>query len=619
MSSRYDSVEFNTIKYMGTSGGLGCPDSDARHSYYGISGLPTLVWQGTIYNVGAGTDVISGEPYDAIVQSLLPSATPVELAITDYSLDMLSPYVDIEVELDDDIADISGTYIRVFLVEDNLYYSGSYYHDVLRDMLPQTALTIDTAGQTQSLHLPFSWDPQGQGWMAANMRIVAMVQRDSDKLVLQSCNSVPAGDYAFRYYSLGDRVVVDSGAHQFDDFALFNVGDAADTYDLTLDMTDLPGGWNAWISDGVGSYTSLQVTLAPGERAIYNVVVETGGTGYGGVDLVIHSQGNRTDDRSLSYSVITADTEILLVDDDGAEDYETQYFAPAIAATGHSYAIWDRGSAAVSGTVLANFDAVVWNVGWAFPSLDADDRDALGAYLDGGGNLFMSGQDIGWDLNDQGGAAYAWYRTYLHANYINDDTNDYTLEGVAGDPVSDGISLVISGGDGANNQDYPSDIDPYGSGASTIFTYDASRNAAIKADTGVHKVVYFAFGYEAINNATDRNLVMERVLDWLLPGSTGAGGLPSPQLVLRRNVPNPFNPKTEIEYRLDRESEVRLEIFDLAGRLVRVLDSGLRPAGPHRAVWDGTDENGHPLSSGVYFYRLNRGEESLTRKMTMLK
>ena len=62
MSDKYDSNEFDTINYMATSGGLGTADSDARHSYYGISGLPTLVWQGTQYMVGAGTDVIDGAP-----------------------------------------------------------------------------------------------------------------------------------------------------------------------------------------------------------------------------------------------------------------------------------------------------------------------------------------------------------------------------------------------------------------------------------------------------------------------------------------------------------------------------------------------------------------------------
>ena len=163
----------------------------------------------------------------------------------------------------------------------------------------------------------------------------------------------------------------------------------------------------------------------------------------------------------------------------------------------------------------------------------------------------ISGQDIGWEMNDTGGAALAWYHTYLHANYIADDTNDMTLVGVAGDPIGDGLALTISGGDGANNQDYPDDIDPLGAGASVILTYNLNINAGIKADNGVHKVVYLAFGFEAINSPATRALLMQRIVDWMLPYAAGVDdqGLPG---VLRplANTPNPFNPRTQIDFQL---------------------------------------------------------------------
>ena len=216
--------------------------------------------------MGAGTDVIDGEPYDAIVRSLSPSASPVKMAITDFSFSPLGPYVTVEVELEDDIADITGHYIRVYVVEEDLLYGSTRYHDVLRDMLPQTALTINTVGQVQTETFNYTWDPQGQGWNSANMRVITMVQRDSDKLVLQSCNSLPLDDYAFKFYALGDRVVVDSDPHMFDEFALFNVGNLTDTYELIFDTTDLPADWNAWFETDSGPQPSVTVSLAPGQR-----------------------------------------------------------------------------------------------------------------------------------------------------------------------------------------------------------------------------------------------------------------------------------------------------------------------------------------------------------------
>jgi parallel beta-helix repeat protein len=87
------------------------------------------------------------------------------------------------------------------------------------------------------------------------------------------------------------------------------------------------------------------------------------------------------------------------------------------------------------------------------------------------------------------------------------------------------------------------------------------------------------------------------------------------------NYPNPFNPKTTIEYVVpDAGGAVRLAVYDLSGRLVRSLVDGEQPAGKHVAVWDGRDDRGRELGSGVYFYRLEIGGGYRTeRKMVLLK
>jgi hypothetical protein len=83
---------------------------------------------------------------------------------------------------------------------------------------------------------------------------------------------------------------------------------------------------------------------------------------------------------------------------------------------------------------------------------------------------------------------------------------------------------------------------------------------------------------------------------------------------LAQNYPNPFNPTTAIEFRLPVAAHVNLSIFDVTGRLVTTLADGTLDAGPHRVVWDGAG-----AGSGVYFYRLHAGEETVTRKLTVLK
>jgi hypothetical protein len=88
---------------------------------------------------------------------------------------------------------------------------------------------------------------------------------------------------------------------------------------------------------------------------------------------------------------------------------------------------------------------------------------------------------------------------------------------------------------------------------------------------------------------------------------------------LSQNHPNPFNPETEIGYGLSQASHVNLVVYDLLGRKVRTLVSEHQSAGSQSVIWDGRDEQGAQVASGVYFYRLKAGEFCAARKMIMLK
>lgn len=101
---------------------------------------------------------------------------------------------------------------------------------------------------------------------------------------------------------------------------------------------------------------------------------------------------------------------------------------------------------------------------------------------------------------------------------------------------------------------------------------------------------------------------------------TGAPGTPpAPVLALAPNWPNPFNPATTIPFALPRDARVRLAIYDAAGRLVRVLVEGERPAGSHTARWDGTDALGRAAGSGVYFARLTAAGEAAIRPLVLAR
>jgi flagellar hook assembly protein FlgD len=90
--------------------------------------------------------------------------------------------------------------------------------------------------------------------------------------------------------------------------------------------------------------------------------------------------------------------------------------------------------------------------------------------------------------------------------------------------------------------------------------------------------------------------------------------------ILHGNSPNPFNPVTLIQYELPAAGSVDLAVYGLSGRLVRTLVAGeLFVAGGQTTPWNGRDDDGRAVASGVYFYRLEVGGEVLTRRMVLLK
>ncbi len=120
-----------------------------------------------------------------------------------------------------------------------------------------------------------------------------------------------------------------------------------------------------------------------------------------------------------------------------------------------------------------------------------------------------------------------------------------------------------------------------------------------------------------LNDDVDLTLAHFTDLGWLetLPTSVTVG----PRVSTLTSYPNPFNPATTIHYELVTAQRLTLSVFDVSGRLVKTLESGMKEKGPHDARWNGVDENGTAVASGVYYLRLAGSAETLTRKIVLLK
>jgi len=118
------------------------------------------------------------------------------------------------------------------------------------------------------------------------------------------------------------------------------------------------------------------------------------------------------------------------------------------------------------------------------------------------------------------------------------------------------------------------------------------------------------------------NLMLPFFLDHPLGGSLSTGHnkvRPQRSFEIYQNYPNPFNPRTLIRFDLARAGAIELSIFNARGRRVRALVSGVMGPGHYEAVWDGRDDEGADLSSGVYLYRLRTGSDLELRKMLLTR
>ena len=96
------------------------------------------------------------------------------------------------------------------------------------------------------------------------------------------------------------------------------------------------------------------------------------------------------------------------------------------------------------------------------------------------------------------------------------------------------------------------------------------------------------------------------------------GAIPT-EVNLSQNYPNPFNPTTRIDYSVVSDGHVTLNVYDITGRLISTLVDGYVDSGYHSVMWNGSDDNGVKLSSGIYFYTLQGESSTMTRKMVYMK
>ena len=199
-------------------------------------------------------------------------------------------------------------------------------------------------------------------------------------------------------------------------------------------------------------------------------------------------------------------------------------------------------------------------------------------------------------------------------------------EGTVGQRLAKPFVVFVSDEDGAAIADVAVTFAVTAGGgtlSATVNTTNADGYArtwlTLGSELGTNTVTATVEGLESVTfTATGQASPLASMFDAFISGSGKLVALPdSPQLA--QNAPNPFNSQTVLAYFLPAAGPVRLDVFSLTGQRVAVLRHGQQQAGYHQLRWDGRDDEGRSVASGLYLYRLVTDETVLTRKLTLLR
>ncbi len=275
-----------------------------------------------------------------------------------------------------------------------------------------------------------------------------------------------------------------------------------------------------------GTTFGSAVVVASGTTSYVDAGIGAGQERYYKVTAVGSSQESAPSDVYGAVSDV-APSAVLIVDGNDRWNFQSgenpsganHDFATYAAAAmgGATFDTVDNGQVENGTVSLAGYGAVVWLLGeesTAQESFGTAEQNAVAAYLDAGGNLFVSGAEIGWDLVAQGSTAdQTFYETYLKAVYVADDAGTYDAEPFAGG-LFDGIGSISFSG-GLMDIGFPDRIDVNG-GSELALSYVGGGQFAGVSYSGAFRVVNMGFPFESVNDPVTRLSMMDRVLDFLI-------------------------------------------------------------------------------------------------------
>ncbi len=295
---------------------------------------------------------------------------------------------------------------------------------------------------------------------------------------------------------------------------LTNAGYQADSYAVSSSST-----WTAHVYDAsCTTPVATTATVQPGASVDLCVKVAVPASAANGdtsdTTITATSATDPSATATAKLTTIAVSVDTLVVDGDMGSPNVESYYEDALSANGVAYSYWDLSAdPTLPLSMLTTHKNVVWFTGNAYPGPITPYESELATFLDGGGRLFMSGQDI----LDQSAGTTPFVHNYLHVNWdgseAQNDKPTANVHGVPGNAVTDGIGSIPLD-HSVLNANYEDEVTPIAP-ATAAFTDDTSASDALSVTAGAYKVVFLAFPFEAYGTAADKADLMHRVLAYL--------------------------------------------------------------------------------------------------------
>ncbi len=374
------------------------------------------------------------------------------------------------------------------------------------------------------------------------------------------------------------------------------------------------------------SDTAVVFRLAPGAKGAFANFTLTITA-----DSAFHS-GDRIFSKTFQFQKMLGTPQVLLVDDDNGQSYQDVY-AHIFQRLNTPYRVWTKSIGSPSAGTLEQFRSVIWMQG-ARPTgtLTTADVTAMKQFLDNGGNLAISSGTAASQLK---GLDSLFLQNYLHTQPV-DSVQGLFFLGMPGDPVGDSAKYRYGGATPANMY-WVRKLNALNGGVASFYTANSIRltnigNCGITY-SGAYKTVFLSFGAEflsftdsASNCFVPDSLVLN-ILRFFGGNATAVNDHPGRTIpadfALAQNYPNPFNPSTVIQYTipagLSGKVHTELTIFNVLGQKIKTLVNVDQGPGNYSVAWNGDNDRGARVASGVYLYRLTRGDQNAAKKMILLK